>query len=265
MTMKKLWLLILLLLSVVSCTHSGRYQLKRDALPSTLSDSVQLDDAKPRYESIYEPSLRPYKVLGKHYTPLKSATGYNKVGVASWYGKKFHGHKTANGEIYDINKMTAAHKYIPLPTYVKVTNLSNQRRVIVRVNDRGPFHDDREIDLSYAAALKLGMLQQGLTRVRVEAISLDAAGRIVQIGSRNVNQQTEDRRFIQVAALSNQQNSALMAASMERTHKVKSIVVNTNGLYRVLLGPIDNDRILLILDTLRKTGYQSAFLTDHSY
>ncbi|WNC69587.1 septal ring lytic transglycosylase RlpA family protein [Thalassotalea nanhaiensis] len=112
-----------------------------------------------------------YQVFGKPYTVLKTAEGYKATGTASWYGKKFHGHLTSNGEVYDMYAFSAAHKSLPLPTYMQVTNLANNKSVIVRVNDRGPFHQDRLIDLSYSAAYKLGMLSKGTAKVRIEAIT----------------------------------------------------------------------------------------------
>lgn len=116
----------------------------------------------------------PYQVFGKTYHVMDSAIGYEAEGIASWYGAKFHGKRTSSWEPYDLNAMTAAHKALPLPTYVEVTNLENNRSAIVKVNDRGPFHDDRVIDLSYAAAFQLGFAEQGTARVRVRAINLNA-------------------------------------------------------------------------------------------
>ena len=123
--------------------------------------------------------VRTYTQFGKTYTTLASSAGYDEIGVASWYGQKFHGRDTANGEKYDMFKMTAAHTVLPLPTNVEVTNLSNNRQVIVRVNDRGPFHGNRLIDLSHAAAEKLGILEKGTGKVRVRALeSEEAAAKI---------------------------------------------------------------------------------------
>ncbi len=124
----------------------------------------------------YEPKSRggnpkSYVVFGKRYYVMPSAKGYDEVGKASWYGKKFHGNNTSNGEVYDMYQLSAAHKSLPLPTYVEVTNLDNKRKLIVRVNDRGPFHGSRIIDLSYAAATKLGMVNTGVANVRVRALT----------------------------------------------------------------------------------------------
>lgn len=117
----------------------------------------------------------PYEVLGQRYYPITDASGYRERGVASWYGGKFHGRDTANGERYDMYQYTAAHKTLPLPTWVRVTNLRNGSEIIVRVNDRGPFVKNRLIDLSYAAALRIGMVDDGTTLVEVEAIDAPAA------------------------------------------------------------------------------------------
>jgi rare lipoprotein A len=111
-----------------------------------------------------------YEVFGKSYRVMPESQGYLEIGIASWYGRDFHGNLTANGEIYDMHELSAAHKSLPLPTWVKVTNLNNQRSILVRVNDRGPFHDDRLIDLSYRAALDLEFTDRGTAPVVVEAI-----------------------------------------------------------------------------------------------
>lgn len=144
--------------------HSGR-----DGAPDWVEDVTRLPDAVPE---VYAGPVKaePYTVLGKRYYPIHDAAHYRATGTASWYGTKFHGQKTANGEDYDLYGMTAAHKTLPLPCFVKVTNLANNRSVIVRVNDRGPFHSDRVIDLSYAAATKLGYANSGTARVSVEGI-----------------------------------------------------------------------------------------------
>ncbi len=139
-------------------------------------------EAVPKYEprSKYG-NPDSYVVAGKRYYVKDSAAGYREVGGASWYGSKFHGRRTSSGEPFDMYKMTAAHRTLPIPSYVRVRNLENDREVIVRVNDRGPFHDDRIIDLSWVAAVRLGLEQQGSARVEVEAITPDAGTRAVEI------------------------------------------------------------------------------------
>lgn len=151
--------------------NQGRYKVTKDYGPDALVDVSHITNAIPVEEPLSRGGNRPeYEVLGKNYKVMTSSIGYKEKGGASWYGKKFHGYKTANGEKYDMYGMTAAHKSLPIPTYVKVTNLANDKQVIVRVNDRGPFHKGRIIDLSYAAASKLSMLDNGTSQVLVEAI-----------------------------------------------------------------------------------------------
>ncbi len=164
--------LVLLLCFISACSNNyGRYQQKHDSTPTRLPNSSELHDATPRAEAHSRGGNKHYQVRGKHYQVLKSAQGFTATGEASWYGRKFHGHLTANGEIYDMYAMSAAHKNLPLPTYLKVVNNNNGRSVIVRVNDRGPFHQNRIIDLSYSAAHKLDMLKTGTTNVTITAIT----------------------------------------------------------------------------------------------
>jgi len=160
-----------LLLAGCGSTGGG---YRGDGTPSRVLDPDRIEDAVPRRERITSAGNKnPYTVLGKTYRILPSAKGYRAWGTASWYGTKFHGESTANGERYDVYGMTAAHCTLPIPTYVQVTNLDNGRRAIVRVNDRGPFVNDRIIDLSYAAAVKLGYANKGTARVEVVAIDVD--------------------------------------------------------------------------------------------
>jgi rare lipoprotein A len=133
-------------------------------------DLDAIPDAEPRWEPLHRGALRPYVVLGKTYTPDTQRKSYRARGIASWYGRKFHGKLTSNGERYDMFAMTAAHTTLPLPSYARVTHLASGRSVVVRVNDRGPFHDGRVIDLSYTAAYKLGLIGNGSGEVEVVAI-----------------------------------------------------------------------------------------------
>jgi rare lipoprotein A len=157
-------------LSLAAC--SGQV---RDSAPSGSASIPDLPgDAVPRPEPRSRYGNGPvYEVFDKTYRVMDSGSGYKERGVASWYGKKFHGRLTSNREPYDMYAMTAAHKTLPLPTYVRVRNLRNNRSIIVRVNDRGPFVHNRIIDLSYAAALKLDMVRDGTSLVEVTAISFD--------------------------------------------------------------------------------------------
>ena len=139
---------------------------------------LAIPDAEPKIEPIRPSTSRPYVVFGKTYTPLASNEPLKQRGIGSWYGKKFHGQKTASGERYDMYKMTAAHPTMPLPSYARVTNLSNGNQVIVRVNDRGPFHSSRIIDLSFTAAMKLGYVGKGSSELEVERLMPDEIARL---------------------------------------------------------------------------------------
>lgn len=134
------------------------------------ADVSAIPDAVPRHEPVRAANTRPYVALGRRYVPMTERAPYRETGVASWYGRRFHGQPTASGERYDMYAMTAAHPTLPLPSYVRVTNLSNSRSVIVRVNDRGPFLQGRLIDLSWTAAKKLDFVHHGHTRVLVEVV-----------------------------------------------------------------------------------------------
>ena len=146
----------------------------RDGAPPRKLNPNEIQDAVPKREPITGAGNKsPYTVLGQTYVLLPSSKGYRSTGIASWYGTKFHGQSTSNGDKYDLYEMTAAHKTLPIPTYVLVTNLENGKQAIVRVNDRGPFVSNRIIDLSYAAAVKLGYADKGTAFVEVAAIDVD--------------------------------------------------------------------------------------------
>lgn len=138
-----------------------------DDIPDGLDD---IPDAEPKWEALHKPATKPYVVLGKEYVPNTAVKPYKVRGIASWYGKKFHGQKTSIGEPYDMFAMTAAHPTLALPSYVRVTSVQSGKSVVVRITDRGPFHADRVIDLSYTAAYKLGLINGGSGQVEVEAI-----------------------------------------------------------------------------------------------
>ncbi len=146
-----------------------------DVIPEGLIDTP---DAEPKIEPLLKGPSKPYTVFEQTYVPITDGRPYVQRGIGSWYGKKFHGQKTASGETYDMFKMTAAHPTLPIPSYVRVTNLRNGRQVIVRVNDRGPFHSSRIIDLSYTAALKLDYLRGGSAELEVERLLPDDIARL---------------------------------------------------------------------------------------
>ena len=151
------FLITLILVSLCSCTVITKKSINYKVIPIV-----------EKYSKYGNP--KSYKVFGKKYYTKKTHVGYSEKGIASWYGKKFHGRLTSTRETYDMYKLTAAHKSLPIPCYAKVTNLRNNKSIVVRINDRGPFKKGRIIDLSYAAAKKLGIVSKGIARVHVEAI-----------------------------------------------------------------------------------------------
>jgi rare lipoprotein A len=153
--------------------RGGGYYLDDGPGDSSPPNPDRIADAVPRAESLHRFANNPYVVFGRQYVPERELRPFKQRGVASWYGRKFHGQKTASGEVYDMYAMTAAHPTLPIPSYARVTSVASGRSVIVRVNDRGPFLHDRVIDLSYAAAWKLGYVERGSTLVEVEAIAPD--------------------------------------------------------------------------------------------
>jgi rare lipoprotein A len=148
----------------------GGYYLDDGPQPNPPADLDRVPDAQARLEPIRAANARPYIAMGRTYTPMTELGPYRATGKASWYGRRYHGKPTASGEIYDMYAMTAAHPILPIPSYARVRNLQSGRAVLVRINDRGPFHPDRVIDLSYTAAYKLGILADGSATVEVESI-----------------------------------------------------------------------------------------------
>ncbi len=178
--LKNLAVVVFIGLALTACggnkrsTSSGGYY-GGDGPPLRAVDLDKIPDAVPKREPRSRYGNSPYKICienhCKRYTPMKSAKGFQQKGIASWYGRKFHGRRTSSGETYDMFRMTAAHPTLPLPTWVRVTNLDTNKRVVVKVNDRGPFLHGRIIDLSYAAAHKLGIARKGTGRVGIKAIT----------------------------------------------------------------------------------------------
>jgi len=191
-----------------------------------------IPDAVPRDEPMHRFANRTYVVLGNTYTPQTERRAYSQEGLASWYGRRFHGKKTASGELYDMYAMTAAHPTLPIPSYARVTSLANGRSVVVRINDRGPFHSKRLIDLSYTAAHKLGYLSQGSARVRVE--SIDPAANGIQDGP------SSEGLFLQVGAFGQPENAQKLLERIKRElglddTRIQVVLIGT--LHRVQIGP----------------------------
>lgn len=231
-----------------------------DEIPDNLDE---IPDAEPRWEPLHRWANRPYTVLGKDYVPQTGLKPFRQQGIASWYGKKFHGQKTSIGEPYDMFAMTAAHPTLPIPSYVRVTNPANGRSVVLRVNDRGPFHADRIIDLSYTAAHKLGYINNGSSSVIVETIipggSTDTSYAAVAALPRNTEDSTpkpltEERQtpassplgkgiFLQLGAFANADNAENLKNHLARDLDWLNdpIQIHSSGnMHRLHLGPYAN-------------------------
>ena len=223
--------------------------------PSSLGiKASDVKDAVPRAE----PRARygnhsPYEVFGKTYTVMPSSKGYRKKGTASWYGSKFHGRRTSSGEPYDMHLATAAHKSLPLPTYAEVTTLDQGRTVIVKINDRGPFKDDRLIDMSYGAALRLDMIKTGTARVEVRAIDVGGGSEIADTRpAKTVTSGT----LLQAGAYSRRDGAQKLARSMEDSGLSPVSINEVDGLYRVWLGPYaDASEAERVIDRAIELGF----------
>jgi rare lipoprotein A len=236
-----------------------------DRIPEGLLDTP---DAEPRIEPYAKGPSRPYTIFDQTYVPITDNRPFVQRGIGSWYGKKFHGQRTASGEIYDMYKMTAAHPTLPIPCYARVTNLRNGKQVIVRINDRGPFHSSRIIDLSYTAALKLGYVQNGSSELEVERLlpeeitrmqaarrsdgslaakpatadEIDAIVRPVTAPTTSAVAVEAGGFFLQFGVFSQVQNAASLRERLLSTWPEdlpRPEVVQSQGLYRLHSGPFN--------------------------
>jgi rare lipoprotein A len=190
-----------------------------------------------------------YQVKGKHYEVMTSATGYRTRGLASWYGTKFHAKRTSSGEPYDMYALTAAHKTLPLPTYVKIKNLNNGRVAIVKVNDRGPFHSDRIIDLSYAAAVKLGLFPKGTAMVEIEALSVRTQGKSHQA-----------QYYLQAGAFQSSTLATALRVKLSKLTPSTVFIERYHGRYLVKVGPFATRKMTDQLNhALQRQGVKGAF------
>lgn len=221
--------------------------------PGTLNPAT-IQDATPRVEprSRYG-NPESYEVFGRRYFVRDSADGYLERGGASWYGNKFHGQRTSSGEPYDMYAMTAAHRTLPLPTYVRVTNLDNGLSTVVKVNDRGPFHDDRIIDLSYAAATKLGILHHGTGRVEVRAIDPSAPVAQPVAKTSRPAREPDPPWILQVGTFSDRRAAENLRVRL-RSYGLPPVRVKTTDSptpkFRVQIGPIRTRTELQNLDII---------------
>ena len=231
-----------------------RYELKHDVAPDQPISVEHIEEITPQYEPYSLGGNKNYTVRGQRYQVIKDPTGFKQTGQASWYGKKFHGHLTSNGEVYDMYSMTAAHKELPLPSYVKVTNTDNGKSTIVRVNDRGPFHPGRIIDLSFAAASKLDVIKTGTANVAIEVITVDKPTAQTKI-------QALKQFQIQVASSQHKDRVETLAQDLSQKLSVASFVNSEQEIHRVILGPFDDYTLTQkTLEQVKLLGYSSAFV-----
>ena len=260
-------LLISGLVTGISACSSSRYSIANDSAPDQDIDVSQVANASPKEEprSRYGNPAK-YKVRGKTYYVLKSAEGFTQKGIASWYGKKFHGHRTSSGEPFNMYAMTAAHKNLPLPTYVEVRNTKNNRKIIVRVNDRGPFHSGRIIDLSYAAAKKLRITATGTGHVEIKVINPanfaaeDQPKTSTKSSSTSIPEGAQ--LYLQLGAFGDKKNANMLERKLQSRYQELSISTSYNserGVYRVRIGPLqsvaDADRLA---QNLNQDGYSHS-------
>ena len=261
---------VLLVGSLAACAGSSPPRSAPESREAA-SPSATASPSAPRRSERGNPPF--YDVLGKRYHVLPTSAGYVARGVASWYGRDFHGLATSSGETYDMHAMTAAHTTLPLPTWVEVTNLANGKRVVVKVNDRGPFVDNRIIDLSYAAATALDMVGPGTTRVEVRTVAppLDAfrAGSAVAAVSAPSPQAQgavpAERMFLQIGAFADAENAERLVARLRASGFANPTVVSDpdagRRLHRVWLGPVRDSVEYDELDTrLRSIGVAGSRL-----
>jgi len=222
--------------SPTATAKSGGYYLDDGPEPTPPPNLDAVPDAVPREEPLHRFANRTYVALGNTYTPQTERRAHSQEGLASWYGRRFHGKKTASGEPYDMYAMTAAHPTLPIPSYARITALDTGKSVVVRINDRGPFHSSRIIDLSYTAAHKLGYLSRGSTRVRVE--SLDPATTDTQ------GVTIDEGIYLQLGAFSNAGNAQKLLDRLTHELQVdpaRTRLVLNDSLHRVQLGPYPSD------------------------
>lgn len=217
-----------------------------------------LPDAVVKYEPYAKFANKPYSVFGQTYTPLLNDEPFTQRGVASWYGVKFHGQRTSSGEPYDMYKMTAAHPTLPIPSYARVTSLDSGKSVVVRINDRGPFHSDRIVDVSYTAALKLGLLGKGSHQVEVERLFPDDPTRIATVRRAATSAAQAAPAPAEIAALMLEDRVAMDSAAVARSQPAAAKAAPASGYYLQLGAYGREGKAEEIGEMLKKSGVSQA-------
>lgn len=257
---------IIVLITLVGCSSTSRHAGSREKNATTASTFLakikgggyylddgppdnppanldSIPDAIPRIEPLRTANMRPYDALGQTFTPMTSLTPYRERGIASWYGRRYHGKQTASGEVYDMYAMSAAHPTLPIPSYARVTNLNNGKSIVVRINDRGPFLANRVIDLSYTAAYKLDVLANGSVPVKVETIipGVTSSPQMEKIASSESSSRPQANKiYLQLAAFGSASNAYSFLSQIRSklpsiTHKTD--ITSEDGLYKIRTGP----------------------------
>lgn len=241
--------------SSIFSANRGGYYLDDGPPDNPPSNLDAIPDAIPRIETLRPANTRPYVALGQTFTPMTSLRPFKEQGIASWYGRRYHGKQTSSGEVYDMYAMTAAHPTLPIPSYARVTNLDNGKSVVVRINDRGPFLANRVIDLSYTAAYKLDVLTNGRAPVSVEAIipGVASSARVEKIASAKPASAQNNNIYLQLAAFGSALNAHSFLSQIRSelpsiTHKTN--ITNESGLYKIHTGPYPNH------ESAQKTAYE---------
>jgi len=243
----------------------------RDSAPANYSKQWhEIPDAVPQpvSKSKYG-NPGSYKVFGKTYYVMDSAGEFQQKGIASWYGNKFHGQRTSSGEDYNMYAMTAAHKTLPIPVYVEVINLDNKRKAIVKVNDRGPFHEGRIIDLSYAAATKLGVAKTGTANVTIRVVSTETEKKRQRSDSIIESPVSGDGKlYVQVAAFATEENALQQLGKLqgEGFSDVRLHIESKKGkaVYRVRIGPLPSEHVAkTVLSQLKQNNHQNLKILKH--
>jgi rare lipoprotein A len=233
--------------------NAGRYSINQDRAPSAPLDVSKIREVVPvPVNRTMAGNRSPYRVNGRTYHVLQTEEGFQQTGLASWYGEKFHGHDTSNGEVFDMYQVSAAHISLPIPSFARVTNLENQRSIIVRINDRGPFHNDRILDLSYAAAYKLGFSDKGTALVHVESIvagqpNVMLAGNTASPAPLTLAS-SGGNRYLQAGAFSDLSAAQRLSDRLRGLTGMPVIIRSVQGqnsnqqLHRVRVGPISDSR-----------------------
>ncbi len=230
-----------------------------DSAPASAIDTSKLSEPVPRPEPLARYGNKsPYTVLGKSYSVLDKSDDYDQRGIASWYGQKFNGRKTSSGEIYSICEFTAAHKTLPLPSYVRVTNTKNGKSVVVRVNDRGPFHEGRIIDLSYVAAIRIGLDKTGTAPVQVELLKGDGSSeRLDERPIYRTNDKT-DEVSLQFGSFANKDNARQLQSRLEAADiddvELEKAELNEQSVWRVQVHGLKNEQLGDIFEKVRQLG-----------